>query len=114
MRKPHRIQVETAYVECPFCPATYIGRTYNGQTVYARYRSGVLSVRFDPRSPAPHGGAWGLVLMEGQFADADDGHMTYAELRERSQNVVNWPEELSQHPPDEGDTSETNQTSESP
>jgi len=100
MRTPHRIQVESAYVECPMCPATFIGKTANGQTVYARYRFGVLSVRLDPRDPPPYRGAWGIVLMESHLGENDDGHMTYAELREHSKNVVTWPDDLSERPED--------------
>lgn len=105
MRKPHRIQVESAYVECPMCPTTIVGRAASGQTLYARYRFGVLSVRFDPRDPAPFNGAWGLVLMEAQLGEADDSILEYEEIREHSKNVVTWPDELSERPEDTPDPS---------
>lgn len=110
-RKVHRIEIASAWVECPFCPTIIVGRTPAGQTVYARYRSGILSVRFDPRSPAPHGGVWGLVLLEGQYGEANDGHMTYDELKEHSANVVAWPDDLSPQPAneDEGAAENTNE-----
>jgi len=98
MRNHHRIDVVTAYVECPMCPATYIGITATSHTVYARYRYGCLSVRLDPRNPAPFGGAWWLTIMEAHFGEPDDGHMHYDELREHTKNLVEWPAELSPRP----------------
>lgn len=80
------------------CPATYIGFTATWHTVYARYRFGWLSVRIDPRNPAPFGGAWGLTLMQAHLGDPDDGVMDYDELREHTKNLVEWPAVLSHRP----------------
>lgn len=106
MSRSQKIIVTTAYMECPMCPSTYIGTTATGHTVYARYRFGSLSVRLDPRNPAPYGGAWGLTLMEAHLGEPDDGHMDYAEMREHSKNLVSWPAELSPRPINDDDCME--------
>lgn len=103
MSNPKKIIVATAHIQCPMCPTTIIGNTATGLTVYARYRWGCLSVRVDPRDPAPHGGAWGLIIYEAQLGESDDGVMEYEELRNHTQNVVEWPDQHSPRPTDGND-----------
>ncbi len=98
MSTSEKISVESVYIECPFHPTIFIGRSTNGLVVYARYRSGCLSVRIDPRTPAPFSGAWGLTIHESIIGDTDDGIMSYDELREHTKKIVVWPAVLSQRP----------------
>jgi hypothetical protein len=90
-----KIKIITAQVACPMCPTTITGRTADGLTVYARYRWGHLSVRVDPRDPAPHGGAGGVWILERQIdPEGLDGWMEYEELKEYTSEIIEWPEEL--------------------
>lgn len=80
---------------CGMCPSIFIGKTADGTTVYARYRWGLLSIRLDPREPAPIGGAGGVWIHTKQVdPDELDGCMTFDELKEHTAEVVSWPDEL--------------------
>ena len=103
MSNSKKIMVTTAYVECPMFPTTIVGRSTGGLTVYARYRSGCLTVRVDPRDPAPFKGAWGLQIHESIIGESDDGIMTYDELKTLTCNQVEWPDQLNRRLPDEVD-----------
>jgi hypothetical protein len=96
MIAPAKIIVVTATMEFPMCPTLVTGTTNEGATVYVRYRWGRLTVRLDPRDPAPHGGAAGVWIM---FKELDPGGLagclTYDEIRELTAEIIEWPEELS-------------------
>ena len=88
------IKVISAHCICFACPTTYTGVTDGGFTIYARYRWGRLSVRIDA-SPEPEfdGAAGGEILAKtigGEF----HGMLSYAELRQHTDGVVEWPDEL--------------------
>lgn len=102
MSQTEKITVTNAYMDCFMCPTTIIGRTFDGSTVYARYRWGHLSIRLDHRDPPPHGGASGKWIMEKQLDPTGlGGCLDYAELREITAHIVEWPDELSS--PDENE-----------
>ena len=87
------IKVISAHCICFACPTTYVGKTDDGFTIYARYRWGRLSVRID-ESPEPEfdGAAGGEILAKtigGEF----HGILSYAELRQHTDGVVEWPDE---------------------
>lgn len=103
MSNSEKIIVVTAHMDCLMCPSVYIGRTASGMTVYARYRFGRLSVRLDPRDPPPNRGVWGLRILESDIGESMDSVLDYDELREITQNVVDWPEQLSERPKSDDD-----------
>ena len=91
-----KIIVTTATMESLMCPTIFVGITDDGWTVYARYRWGHLSVRVDPRDPAPHGGAAGRWILNQHIDPAGiDGDMAYKDLRELTADMIEWPAELS-------------------
>lgn len=67
MSTPEKIIVTEATIESRFCPTIISGKTQDGGTVYVRYRWGHLTVRVDPRDPAPLGGAGGEWILEQQL-----------------------------------------------
>jgi hypothetical protein len=103
MSEAAKIIVTVAAVECRMCPTIVTGRTANGCTVYARYRWGQLSVRLDPRDPAPDGGAAGVWILQTQIdPEGLDGYMRYEELIEHTSEIIEWPVELSPRTFDDG------------
>ena len=93
------IKVISAHCICFACPTTYTGKTDDGFTIYARYRWGRLSVRIDA-SPEPEfdGAAGGEILAKtigGEF----HGMLSYAELRQHTDGVVEWPDEPTEPAP---------------
>jgi hypothetical protein len=95
MSQTEKIIVITAIMECCMCPTTFTGRTADGCTVYARYRWGILSVRVDPRDPAPHGGAGGVWILEKQLdPEGLAGAMYFDELKILTAEIIEWPDEL--------------------
>lgn len=94
------IKVISAQCVCFACPTTYVGQTDEGCTIYARYRWGHLSVRIDPREDPPHGGAEGLWIYDEQLGDEYHGCLDYADLRQHTAALVEWPDELTK--PDRG------------
>lgn len=95
MTPPGKITVVTATMECCMCPTLVTGTTDDGWTVYARYRWGMLSIRLDPRNPAPHSGAEGTWIMAKQLDPAGlDGCMSYEKLREITADIIDWPAEI--------------------
>lgn len=89
MSETAKIIVTVATVECRMCPTIFTGRTADGCTVYARYRWGQLSVRLDPRHPAPDGGAGGTWILERQIdPEGLDGCMTYEELMQHTADTL--------------------------
>lgn len=104
MSQTEKIIVITAIMECCMCPTTFTGRTADGCTIYARYRWGILSVRIDPRDPAPHGGAGGVWILEKQLDEEGlDGWLEFDELREHTAEIIEWPDDLSPRPPDDSE-----------
>lgn len=86
------------------CPTTIIGKTSDGLTVYVRYRWGMLSVRLDPRDPAPNYGSEGAWVLREQIDPKGlDGCMTFDELKEHTADFIVWPTELSPRTFDEDD-----------
>jgi hypothetical protein len=86
------------------CPTLITGKTENGGTIYVRYRWGQLSVRLDPRDPAPHGGADGVWILERELdPDGIDGWISFESLREITDGIIDWPEVLSPEIYDEDD-----------
>jgi hypothetical protein len=104
MNPPEKITVTTAHFECRMCPTIIVGTSTEGETVYVRYRWGRLTVRIDPRDPAPNGGAAGVWIM---FKELDveglAGCISYDEIRELTSEMIDWPEELSPMPPNQTD-----------
>jgi hypothetical protein len=76
------------------CPSTFTGTTAAGQTVYARYRCGHLSVRIDDAHEPRHGGAAGRSILEVTLGGEYDGSLDYADLRQHTAGVVEWPDQL--------------------
>jgi hypothetical protein len=88
------IKVISARCVCVACPTTYIGQTDDGCTIYARYRWGRLSVRIDPRDDPPHGGAEGTWIYDEQLGGEYHGCLDYADLRQHTAGLVEWPDQL--------------------
>lgn len=106
MTKIKKITVISAQMDCLMCPTIFIGKTTEAWTVYARYRWGQLSVRLDPRDPAPNDGAAGRWILEIQLdPNGLDGCISYDTLREITSELVEWPAELTQKNYDEGEES---------
>jgi hypothetical protein len=76
------------------CPSTFTGTTAAGQTVYARYRCGHLSVRIDDAHEPRHGEAAGRSILEVTLGGEYDGSLDYADLRQHTAGVVEWPDQL--------------------
>lgn len=94
------IKVISAYYELHLCPMVIVGKTADGSTVYARVRWGHLSVRIDPRDPAPHGGAGGQWIVD-KLVDDDQlaGWIEYDELKKVTEELVEWPDNITERPP---------------
>ena len=88
------IKVISAHCICFACPTTYTGVTDGGLTVYARYRWGRLSVRIDASPEPEFDGAAGGEILAKAIGDKFDGMLSYAELRQQTDGVVEWPDEL--------------------
>ena len=89
------------------CPTILIGTTDDALTVYVRYRWGMLSIRLDPRSPSPHGGAAGVWIKFKQLdPEGLAGFLSYEEIKDLTDEMIEWPEETSPLPPDENDDDE--------
>ena len=86
------IKVMEAHCICCACPTTIVGTTEPGETVYARYRWGHLSVRIDPREDPPFEGAGGEWIFSEQIGEKFDGCLTYAKLRELTLGLIEWPD----------------------
>ena len=87
------IKVISAQCVCFACPTTYIGKTDDECTIYARYRWGRLSVRIDPREDPPNGGAEGTWIYDEQLGGEYHGCLEYSDLRHHTAGVVEWPNE---------------------
>ena len=75
------------------CPTTYVGKSAEGLTVYARYRWGLLSVRIDD-SPEPEcEGAAGWEILQKTIGHEFDGWLNYSDLRQHTADLVEWPDE---------------------
>lgn len=85
------IKVTAAHYECVMCPMTIVGKTAGGETIYARYRWGHLSVRIDSRDPPPNGGAEGTWIFSEQIGDEYAGWISYEDLKTHTQHIVEWP-----------------------
>ncbi len=108
MSQLEKIVVVTASMECPMCPTIVTGRTAEGVTVYVRYRWGNLSVRIDPREPAPNAGAEGMWILALQLdPEGLDGWLSYEEVKQHTAEILVWPEELTPRNFDDDKTGET-------
>lgn len=86
------------------CPTLIAGTTTEGETVYARYRWGRLTVRLDPHHPAPHGGAAGVWIMVKQLdPEGLAGCISYEEIREITDEIIAWPDEITPKIYDDGE-----------
>ena len=104
MNESEKITVTLAQMECGMCPTIISGKTIEGWTIYARYRWGLLSVRIDPRDPAPFCGAAGVWIMAKQIdPEGLDGWMEYDEIKQHTSEMVTWPDELSPRNHDESE-----------
>jgi hypothetical protein len=81
------------------CPSTFTGTTAAGQTVYARYRCGHLSVRIDDAHEPRHGGAAGSSILEVTIGHELHGWLSYADLRQHTAGLVEWPDEPTEPDP---------------
>lgn len=103
---PEKITVTEAHMECWMCPTIIVGTTANDWTIYARYRWGHLSVRLDPREPAPFSGALGYWIYEAQLdPNGLDGYISYEYLRELTADIIDWPPELTPRTYDDSEAS---------
>ena len=85
-------------------PTVIAGQTDDGSTIYARYRWGRLVIRLDPRDPPPHGGAAGAWIMDRQLDPTGlAGFIDYADLRELTAEIIDWPLELTPRTRDDSD-----------
>lgn len=100
------ITVVSAHCTCFACPSCYIGKTADGKTVYARYRFGHLSVRFDAASRPQHDGAGGREILAVEIGNQTDGCLDYQHLRLQTVGIVDWPAELTAPPRPAEDTSD--------
>ena len=102
------ITVVSAHCICVACPTTIVGRTATGATVYARYRFGHLSVRFDATQKPQHDGAAGREILAVDIGSKYDGCLDYQHLRVQTLGLVDWPAELTAPPmPTEADPDDT-------
>ena len=93
------IKVVSAHCICVACPTTYTGKTDDGCTIYARYRWGNLSVRIDD-SPNPElEGAAGCEILAKTIGHGVHGYLSYADLRQHTAGLVEWPDELTEPAP---------------
>lgn len=93
MNPQEKIKIVTAHVACCMCPTIVVGTTTEGSTIYCRYRWGHLTVRLDPRDPAPHDGAAGRWIFEKQLdPEGIQGAIDYDELRQITSVLIDWPE----------------------
>ena len=88
------VKVVEAHCICCACPTTIVGKTEQGETVYARYRWGHLSVRIDPREDPPFEGAAGEWILSEQIGDKYDGCLAYEKLRELTNDLMKWPDDI--------------------
>ena len=98
------ITVVSAYCKLFVCPTIFVGKTDDGSTVHARYRWGCLSVMLDPLEDPPHRGAGGAWLFNQKYGEQYDGCISYDELREITKDEIEWPDQLDDPPPGDGDT----------
>ena len=93
------IKVVAAQCISVACPSTFTGTTAAGQTVYARYRCGHLSVRIDDAHEPRHGGAAGSSILEVTIGHELHGWLSYADLRQHTAGLVEWPDEPTEPDP---------------
>lgn len=103
MSHPRKIIVTTAHMECCMCPTVIAGTTSDGETIRARYRWGRLVIRLDPPN-LPCGGAAGAWIMDQQLdPEGLAGFLSYEEIKDLTDEMIQWPDELSPMPPDQTD-----------
>lgn len=93
------IKIISAQCVCFACPTTYIGTTADGETIYARYRWGRLSVRIDISPDPEFGGAAGCEILAKTIGGEFHGWLSYSELRQHTSSLVDWPDELTEPDP---------------
>lgn len=88
-----RIKVVEIRRTCFACPSQWEGWTEDGRPVYIRYRWGRLSVCIGPAG----GDIWSAVdgeeILGLQYGPPIDGCLTYTELKQLTQDVLELPEE---------------------
>lgn len=104
MNPSEKIKIVIAHFECRMYPTVIAGTTDDGSTIYVRYRWGQLTIRLDPRDPAPHGGAAGVWIMVKQLdPEGLAGCLSYDEIRELTAQTLVWPENPTPTPRNEGE-----------
>lgn len=87
------IVVTTVTQTCCASPNIYSGTTKEGETIYARYRWGHLSVRILPAGIDDRAeGATGKSIFEVDHGETLDGFIYFDELRSLTEEIIQWPE----------------------
>jgi hypothetical protein len=77
---------------CSSHPAQWGGRDKEGRPIYARYRSGFLSVYVGNPDGTTADALGQKLLIDVQFCDLLDGSLTYEQLKEATVGSFLWPE----------------------
>jgi hypothetical protein len=86
------IVVATVTQTCCACPNTFTGITTEGDTIFARYRWGHLSIRFLPAGvDDASDGSDGKSIIEADYGGQFDGFLNYDELRSITRGIIQWP-----------------------
>jgi hypothetical protein len=76
------------------CPNTYSGKTTNGDTIFVRYRWGHLSIRLQAGGIVDDSeGSNGESVFELDYGGKFDGILGYEELRNLTEEIIQWPKE---------------------
>lgn len=88
------IVVTTVTQTCCASPNTFSGKTAEGDTIFARYRWGHLSIRLLPAGVDDgFEGSTGKSILELDHGERLDGFIGYEELRRVTREVIQWPDE---------------------
>ena len=88
------VKVVRVVQTCGMHPSQWEGETDKGEFVYARYRGGLMRV-----DVAPTEAEWvshpfqNFTVFSKDHGDSHDGYMSYAELKQHTAGVVEWPEQ---------------------
>ncbi len=74
-------------------PNTFSGITTEGDTIFARYRWGHLSIRFQAAGiDDDSDGSTGISIFETDHGESFTGFLDYDELRSLTREIIQWPE----------------------
>lgn len=91
------VKVEKVVKTCDGCPAQWEGITDDNRQIYVRYRWGCLSICLGKVGDmSEFGGVRGEEIFFTDRNDEYHGVMDYAELKELSAGVVDFPESESE------------------